>query len=440
MPKVYIETYGCQMNVADSELVSAILLRQNYSLTNIAAEADLILVNTCSIRENAEIRVKSRIRALGSISKPGRKRIIGVIGCMAERLKDKILTELPEVSLIAGPDSYRDLPRLISIASSDEPGINTLLSTEETYSEIKPVRLGENNVSAFVSIMRGCNNFCSYCVVPYTRGRERSRDPETILNEIGELVRNDYREITLLGQNVNSYKFDTLSNGFMDFPLLLEKVARTYPELRIRFATSHPKDMSVDLLNTIAEYPGICKHIHLPVQSGSTPVLKKMNRKYSREDYLKRIESIHKFLPDASISTDIIAGFSGETEADHHLSLDLMKKVGFDFAYMFKYSERPGTLAAGKYPDDIPDKTKTRRLNEIIALQNELSLKSKEKDIGKEFEVLVEGTSKKSEDHLFGRTSQNKVVVFPKGHHLAGNLVKLKISNCTSATLIGKRL
>lgn len=437
MPKVYIETYGCQMNVADSEVVSAILLKQNYSLTSVPAEADLILVNTCSIRDNAEIKVKSRIRALGSLNKPNGQKIIGVIGCMAERLKDDILQELPEVSLIAGPDSYRDLPRLISIASKNEPGINTQLSLEETYAEIKPVRLNENNVSAFISIMRGCNNYCSYCVVPHTRGRERSRDPKTIMSEIDDLVEKNYREITLLGQNVNSYKFLTSLNKEINFPGLLEKIALHYPDLRIRFATSHPKDMSDELLRVISDHQRICKHIHLPVQSGSSSVLERMNRKYTREDYLQRIEAIRKIVPEASISTDIIAGFPGETEKDHQLTLSLMKKTGYDFAYMFKYSERPGTLAGKKYKDDISDETKTIRLNEIISLQNELSLISKKNDIGKEFEVLVEGTSKKSENQLFGRTSQNKVVVFPKQNHLPGNYVKVKIKDCTSATLIG---
>ncbi len=437
MPKVYIETYGCQMNVADSEVVSAILQKQNYSLTSIPSEADLILVNTCSIRDNAEVKVKSRIKALGSINKSNGRKIIGVIGCMAERMKEEILHELPEVNLIAGPDSYRDLPRLISIASKNEPGINTQLSLEETYAEIKPVRLGENNVSAFISIMRGCNNYCSYCVVPYTRGRERSRDPETIMSEISELVEKNYKEITLLGQNVNSYKFLTNLNRELNFPGLMEKIALNYPDLRIRFATSHPKDMSDDLLKVIADHHRICKHIHLPVQSGSSSVLKRMNRKYTREDYLERIEAIRNILPEASVSTDIIAGFPGETEEDHQLTLGLMEKTAYDFAYMFKYSERPGTLAEKKFKDDIPEETKTRRLNEIISLQSELSLLSKKNDIGKEFEVLAEGTSKKSEKQLFGRTSQNKVVVFPKQHHLPGDYVKVKIKDCTSATLIG---
>ncbi|MFW5644564.1 MAG: tRNA (N6-isopentenyl adenosine(37)-C2)-methylthiotransferase MiaB [Bacteroidota bacterium] len=437
MSKVYIETYGCQMNVADSEVVSAILLKQNYNLTHIPADADLILVNTCSIRDHAEIKVKSRIRALGSIKKSNGQRIIGVIGCMAERLKEEILQELPEVSLIAGPDSYRDLPRLLSIASQNEPGINTQLSLEETYAEISPVRLDENNVTAFISIMRGCNNFCSYCVVPYTRGRERSRDPETILNEIANLIEKGYKEVTLLGQNVNSYHFLAQRNQEINFPGLLKKIAVHYPDLRLRFATSHPKDMSDDLLRIMADHSRICKHIHLPVQSGSSSVLKRMNRKYTSSDYFKKIDAIRKFIPEASISTDIITGFPGETETDHQLTLSLMKQIAYDFAYMFKYSERPGTLAQKKFKDDIPEETKTRRLNEIISLQSELSLISKKKDIGKEFEVLAEGTSKKSDAHLFGRTSQNKVVVFPKRYHLPGDYVKLRVKDCTSATLMG---
>lgn len=437
MQKVYIETYGCQMNVADSEVVSAILLEQQYELTETPAEADLILVNTCSIRDNAEKKVKSRVKALGSINKPEGKRIIGVIGCMAERLKDEIVKELPQVNIVVGPDSYRDLPRLLSLAEQDQTGINTQLSLSETYSDISPVRPDENNVSAFISIMRGCNNYCSYCVVPYTRGRERSRDPYTILSEVGKLNENAYKEVTLLGQNVNSYSFVN-TKASMDFPDLLEKIAINNPELRLRFATSHPKDLSEKLLNVIAKYPRVCDHIHLPVQSGSSDVLKKMNRKYDRTAYLEKIKLIREIIPEASISTDIIAGFPGERDEDHNQTLSLMKEVGYDFAYMFKYSERPGTSAAKKFKDDIPEQLKAKRLNEIIDLQNELSLKSKKEDIGKEFEVLAEGTSKRSQNKLFGRTSQNKVVVFPKGRFIPGEYLRVKVKDCTSATLIGE--
>jgi tRNA-2-methylthio-N6-dimethylallyladenosine synthase len=438
-PKLYIETYGCQMNVADSEVVAAILQQHHYDVTENADEADLILVNTCSIRDNAEQRVRGRLENLGALKKKNNELVVGVIGCMAERLKEKLLDEEKIVDLVVGPDAYRDLPQLINSARRGEKAVNTLLSLEETYGDIRPVRLDQNKVTAFISIMRGCNNLCAYCVVPYTRGRERSRDPETIVREAGEIFNMGYREVTLLGQNVDSYHWsDSLNDADFRFHDLLEKVATKYPEMRIRFSTSHPKDMSDKVLESISRYDNICKNIHLPVQSGSTSVLTKMKRRYSREEYLERIKAIKEIIPKASISTDIIVGFCGETEEDHRETLSLMEEVGYDFAFMFKYSERPGTLAARKYKDDVPEEVKTRRLNEIIELQNKLSLKSKKNDIGKTFEVLVEGVSKKSGSELFGRTSQNKVVVFPKNGYQNGNYVKVNIESCTSATLIGK--
>jgi tRNA-2-methylthio-N6-dimethylallyladenosine synthase len=443
MPGLYIETYGCQMNVADSEVVAAILLNQDFVLSDTPEEADLILVNTCSIRDNAEKKVKSRLEELGRLKKinGNRKAMLGVIGCMAERLKEELIEILPGVDIIAGPDSYRDLPRLLHLATLGEKGINTQLSLEETYGEINPVRMDKNNVSAFISIMRGCNNFCSYCVVPYTRGRERSRDLNTILKEAGTLFKENYREITLLGQNVNSYKWMHADKGKeIRFHELLSILAETYPEMRIRFATSHPKDLSDEVLYSIRNHSNLCKHIHLPVQSGSDEVLKRMNRKYTSGEYLERINSIRKILPEASVSTDIIAGFCGEQEEDHQQTLALMRNVGYDFAYMFKYSERDGTLAAEKYPDDVPEKIKSRRLNEIIELQSILSLESKRKDIGKTFEILIEGVSKKSDEYFFGRNSQNKVVVFPKSDFQIGDFAEVKIHDCSSATLIGNRV
>ncbi|MGC9341534.1 MAG: tRNA (N6-isopentenyl adenosine(37)-C2)-methylthiotransferase MiaB [Bacteroidales bacterium] len=439
MPKVYIETYGCQMNVADSEVVAAILIKQDFELSKTPEDADLILVNTCSIRDNAEKKVKSRLGELGTIKKSNGNGKLGIIGCMAERLKEELIEDLPAVDIIAGPDSYRDLPRLLTLVSSGEKGINTQLSMEETYSEINPVRMDENRVSAFISIMRGCNNFCSYCVVPYTRGRERSRDLNTILKEMENLKTEGYKEVTLLGQNVNSWKWQDPQNGKTNFfPELLRITALTYPGIRIRFATSHPKDLSDEVLHVINDHPNLCRHIHLPVQSGSDRILKRMNRNYTSLQYLDRIKAIKSILPDASISTDIIAGFSGETEEDHQETIRLMKEVGYDFAYMFKYSERPGTRAADKFPDDVPEEVKTRRLNEIIELQNNLSFESKHKDLGKTFQVLIEGESKRSKDHYFGRNSQNKVVVFPKSIYKTGDYANVKIENHTSATLIGK--
>ena len=436
--QLYIETYGCQMNVVDSEVVAAILQKQEYKLTRDIGEADLILVNTCSIRDHAEQRIRSRLRDFRQIKKARPEVSVGIIGCMAERLQEKLLDEAPVVDLVAGPDSYRHLPALLAGVEEGKKGVDTVLSTTETYADIEPVRMDRNGVSSFVSIMRGCNNYCSYCVVPGTRGRERSRDPESILRESRRLFEAGYREITLLGQNVNSYLWKE-SDRSSSFEKLLERVASIDPLLRVRFATSHPKDMSDELLKVMAEHPNLCRSIHLPVQSGSSTVLERMKRRYSREHYMDRIEAIRKYLPEASLSTDIIAGFCGETEDEHRDTLSLMEWAGYDFAYMFKYSERPGTLAERKYEDDVPEKVKTRRLNQIIDLQNRLSLESKQKDVGQVFEVLVEGTSKKSEYKLYGRTSQNKVVVFPRRDHRPGDYVKVKISECTSATLIGER-
>jgi len=424
------------MNVVDSEVVVAILQQHHYQLTDELNEADLVLVNTCSIRDNAEQRVRSRLKEFKQIKQRNNQVSVGIIGCMAERLKEKLLEEETMVDLVVGPDAYRELPALLQEVESGQKGINTLLSLEETYGDIRPVRMDKNHVTSFVSIMRGCNNFCAYCVVPGTRGRERSRDPETIIGETTSLFEKGYREVTLLGQNVNSYRWEQ-GNSKLTFEKLLERVAEIAPRLRIRFATSHPKDLSDNLLKVMARYPNLCKAIHLPVQSGSTSVLQRMKRRYTREHYMDRISAIRKYLPGASISTDIIAGFCGETDEEHQQTLSLMEWVGYDFAYMFKYSERPDTFAANKYKDDIPDKIKSERLNEIIQFQMKLSLLSKEQDVGKTYEVLVEGTSKKSEDHLFGRTSQNKVVVFPKGMYKPGEYVDVKISSCTSATLIG---
>jgi len=434
--KLYIETYGCQMNVVDSEVVAAILQQHNYQVTEDLDEADLVLVNTCSIRDNAEQRVKTRIREFGRLKEKSHSFSVGVIGCMAERLKEKLLEEENTVDLVVGPDAYRDLPALLQEVESGQKGINTLLSLEETYGDIRPVRMDRNHVTSFVAIMRGCNNFCAYCVVPGTRGRERSRDPETIVRESTELFEQGYREVTLLGQNVNSYQWKE-GEQVLKFEELLGRVAEINPQLRVRFATSHPKDMSDQLLEVIAKYPNLCQAIHLPVQSGSTAVLGRMKRRYTREHYMQRIEAIRKYLPGASISTDIIAGFCGETDEDHQQTLSLMEWVGYDFAYMFKYSERPETFAADKLEDDVPEKVKSRRLNEIIELQSKLSLQSKKSDLGQTYEVLVEGSSKKSDAKLYGRTSQNKVVVFPKGDLKPGDYARVKITDCTSATLMG---
>jgi tRNA-2-methylthio-N6-dimethylallyladenosine synthase len=440
MPKLFIETYGCQMNVSDSEVVTAILQQHGYQITESMKEADVILVNTCSVRENAEQRVRGRIAVFRQLKLKNPSLQVGVIGCMAERLKERLLEEEKAVDFIAGPDAYRDLPRLISASGTGQKASNILLSREETYADISPVRLDANKVSAFISIMRGCNNMCAYCVVPYTRGAERSRDPETILRETQEIIESGYREVTLLGQNVNSYKWQDKTGEKVTFHKLIEMVAKVNPLLRVRFATSHPKDISDELLLAIARNQNICKSIHLPVQSGSARILELMNRKYDREWYLNRICAIKKIIPGCSISTDLIAGFCSETEIDHQYTLSLMKEVGFDFAYMFKYSERPGTYAERKLKDDVPENVKTRRLSEIIKLQNELSMQSKKEDIGKTFEVLAEGISKKSKQELFGRTTQNKVVVFPRDNFNPGDYVNVLITGCTSATLIGKAI
>ena len=434
--KLYIETYGCQMNVVDSEVVAAILQQHRYELTAQIGEADLVLVNTCSIRDNAEQRVRARLRELRKYKDRKDPVSIGVIGCMAERLKEKLLEDESVVDLVVGPDAYRQLPTLLQEVESGQKGINTILSMEETYGDIRPVRMDRNQVTAFVAIMRGCNNFCSYCVVPGTRGRERSRDPETILREARELFSSGYREVTLLGQNVNSYRWKEADRD-LKFEKLLERVAGIDPAFRVRFATSHPKDLSDKLLQVMAAHPNICRSIHLPVQSGSSAVLERMKRKYTREHYMERISAIRRYLPGASISTDIIAGFCGETEEEHAETLSLMEWAAYDFAYMFKYSERPGTFAAEKLSDDVPEAVKTSRLNEIITLQNRLSLESKQRDVGQTFEVLVEGVSKKSGAQLYGRTSQNKVVVFPKKDLKPGDYTQITVSSCTSATLIG---
>jgi tRNA-2-methylthio-N6-dimethylallyladenosine synthase len=436
MKRVYIETYGCQMNVADSEVVVSILSKAGYEPTTDIKDAGLILINTCSIRDNAEQRIWGRLTAISHLKKKNKDLKIGIIGCMAERLKEKLIETDQLVDIVVGPDAYRELPLLVTEAEAGHKAVNVLLSREETYADISPVRMDKNGVSSFVSIMRGCNNMCAYCVVPYVRGAERSRNPESILKEAKELFEKGYREVTLLGQNVDSYnwKDDSVTFGFPD---LLEKVALIDPLLRVRFSTSHPKDISDELLHTIARHDNICRHIHLPAQSGSTRILKLMNREYSREWYMDRVKAIQTIIPGCSLSTDMITGFCTETEEDHRESLSLMDWAGFDFAYMFKYSERPGTKAARKYEDDVPESVKAERLSEMISLQNQLSSKSKKNDIGMVFDVLTEGFSKRSEEYLSGRTSQNKVVVFQGSNLEKGDYVKVRIERCTSATLIG---
>lgn len=429
MKKLYIETYGCQMNFADSEVVAAIL-KDQYTLTDDVHDADLILINTCSIRDKAEQRIHKRLRELEALKKKHRALQVGLLGCMAERMKEELFETEPILNFIAGPDAYRKLPELIAQSAAGETQFNVLLSEEETYDNIMPVRYDLNGVSAFVSIMRGCNNFCTYCVVPYTRGRERSRSPQTIMHEVEQLLNDGNKEVTLLGQNVNSYQWED-----MTFAKLMAAVAEMSPDLRVRFATSHPKDISDELLETIARYDNICKYIHLPVQSGSNEVLKRMNRVYTREYYLERVRKIKELMPDCAISTDIIAGFCGETEEDHQQTLSIMREVGYEYAYMFKYSERSGTMSAKRFKDDIPDEVKTRRLEEIIALQGELSLISNKRDIGKTFRVLIEGVSKRSADQLYGRNSQNKVIIFPKGDHKIGEYIEVTVNDCTAATL-----
>ncbi len=435
--KVYIETYGCQMNVADSEVVISILSQAGFEPTENIKHAGLILINTCSIRDNAEQRIWGRLNAISHLKKKNNDLKIGVIGCMAERLKQKLIETDQLVDIVVGPDAYRELPLLVAEAESGHKAVNVLLSREETYADISPVRMDKNGVSSFVSIMRGCNNMCAYCVVPYVRGAERSRNPESVLKEVKELFERGYREVTLLGQNVDSYNWEDTS-GMVRFPELLEKVAGIDPLLRVRFSTSHPKDISDELLYTISRHKNICKHIHLPAQSGSSRILKLMNREYSREWYMQRVEAIHNIIPECSLSTDMITGFCTETSEDHEESLSLMEWAGFDFAYMFKYSERPGTKAARKLEDDISEAVKSERLGEMIALQNRLSIKSKKNDIGMVFDVLIEGFSKRSTDYLSGRTSQNKVVVFPADALKNGEYVRVLIERCTSATLIGK--
>ncbi len=433
--KLFIETYGCQMNVGDTEIVVSVMQDAGYVYTDRIGEADVVLINTCSIRENAEQRIWGRLAEMKRLRRAKPALVVGVIGCMAERLKEQLAEGGHGVDVVAGPDAYRDLPRLVREAEAGGKGINVMLSAEETYAEIAPVRLDRNGVSAFIAIMRGCNNYCSYCVVPYTRGVERSRDPETIVAEARSLFENGYREVTLLGQNVNSYRA-----GEVDFPELMRRVAAVSPLLRVRFATSHPKDMSDRLLETMASMPNICRAIHLPAQSGASSMLRRMNRKYDREWYLGRIAAIRRWMPDCAITTDLIAGFSGETEEEHARTLSLMREVGYESAFMFKYSERPGTFAQRHLPDDVPEEVKSARLAEIIALQSELSLASNRRDVGREFEVLAESVSKKRGDQLSGRTSQNKVVVFDRDSHRIGDYVRVRITDCTPVTLIGETI
>ena len=438
MKKLYIETYGCQMNVADSEVVASVMQMAGYETTDDLKEADAVFLNTCSVRDNAEQKIYHRLEALNALRK-SRKLIIGVLGCMAERVKEELL-EQHGADLVAGPDAYLSLPDLIAQAETGHKAINIELSTTETYRDVVPQRIGlGHKIGGFVSIMRGCNNFCHYCIVPYTRGRERSRDIESILKEVRDLRDRGFKEVTLLGQNVNSYlmRNEELGIGNYDFPMLLRMVAEEAPEMRVRFTTSHPKDMSDETLQVIAEMPNVCKHIHLPVQSGSDRILKLMNRKYTREWYLDRVAAIRRIIPDCGLSTDIFVGYCSETEEDYQLSLSLMREVGYDSAFMFKYSERPGTYASKHLPDDVPEEVKIRRLNELIALQTEISAQQNKKDEGKEFDVLVEGFSKRSREQLCGRTEQNKMVVFDReGHHI-GETVRVKITGSTSATLLG---
>ena len=433
--RLFIETYGCQMNVADSEVVASIMEMAGYQLTEKLEEADAIFVNTCSVRDNAEQRVLGRLRFFQSLRRKKRL-IIGVLGCMAERIKEDLIKDY-HVDLVAGPDSYMDLPNLVGAVERGEKAINVELSTQETYKDVIPLKLPGVHISGFVSIMRGCNNFCSYCIVPYTRGRERSRDVESILREIRDMREKGFKEVTLLGQNVNSYAYQQ-DERMIDFPRLLELVAQEAPEMRVRFTTSHPKDMSDETLHVIAAYDNLCKAIHLPAQSGSSRILKIMNRKYTREWYLDRIAAIRRVLPDCAISTDLFCGFHSETEEDYEETLSLMREVGYDSAFLFKYSERPGTYAAKHLADDVPEEVKIRRLQGMIDLQNKLSEESNRRDIGKEFEVLVEGFSKRSREQLFGRTSQNKVVIFDKRDYRVGQFVRVKIVGASSATLFGE--
>ncbi|MBR4721983.1 MAG: tRNA (N6-isopentenyl adenosine(37)-C2)-methylthiotransferase MiaB [Muribaculaceae bacterium] len=437
--KLFIETYGCQMNVADSEVVAAVMEMAGYSLAENIEDADAIFLNTCSIRDNAEQKIFSRLQFLASLKRKRRPlhTIVGVIGCMAERVKDELINN-HGVDLVAGPDSYLDLPNLVAAAEAGEKAINVELSRTETYRDIIPLRITGNRVSGFVSIMRGCNNFCSYCIVPYTRGRERSREVDSILNEVADLRSRGFKEVTLLGQNVNSYRGKDSAGNEVDFAHLLAIVAEAAPDMRIRFTTSHPKDMSDEIIAAIADHDNICNHIHLPVQSGSDKVLKAMNRHYTREWYLDRIAAIRRMIPDCGISTDLFTGFHDETEEDFQLTLSLMREVGFDSSFMFRYSERPGTYASKNLPDNIPEDVKIERLNRMIALQNELSLESNRRDIGRKFDVLVEGVSKRSRDQFVGRTQQNKTAVFPRGDYRIGDIVRIRVIDASSATLIGE--
>ena len=450
MKKLYIETYGCQMNVADSEVVASVMQMAGYEPTETLDDADAVFLNTCSVRDNAEQKIFHRLEALKGekVKRLKSKKndvvnplIIGVLGCMAERVKDDLL-ENHHCDLVAGPDAYLSLPDLIAQAEGGHKAINIELSTSETYKDIVPQRLHGARIGGFVSIMRGCNNFCHYCIVPYTRGRERSRDVESILREVRDLRDRGFKEVTLLGQNVNSYSGERreVRDERILFPELLRRVAEEAPKMRIRFTTSHPKDMSDETLRVIAEMPNVCKHIHLPVQSGSDRILKLMNRKYTREWYLGRVEAIHRIIPDCGLSTDIFVGYHSETEEDHQLSLSLMREVGYDSAFMFKYSERPGTYASKHLPDDVPEDVKIRRLNELIALQTDISAQQNKKDEGKEFDVLIEGFSKRSREQLMGRTEQNKAVVIPKGSHHIGETVRVRITSSTSATLLGEAI
>lgn len=441
--KFYIESYGCQMNFSDSEIVASILNQSGFGATRNYEEADLVLINTCSIREKAEQTVRKRLTEFRKLKRHHPNMLVGVLGCMAERLKSQFLEEEKLVDLVVGPDAYRTLPLLVEEAETGQKAVNVLLSREETYADISPVRLDSNGVTAFVSIMRGCNNMCTFCVVPFTRGRERSRDPYSIVKEAKELFDNGYREVTLLGQNVDSYYYLQPSPegddpGEVTFARLLEMVAQIHPLLRVRFSTSHPKDITDEVLYTIAKYENICNYIHLPVQSGSTRVLQLMNRTYTREWYIKKVDRIREILPDCGLSTDIITGFCTESEEDHQLTLDIMKHCKYDLAYMFSYSERPGTLAARRYTDDVPPAVKKRRLTEIVEVHRQQALESMQKDLGKTFTVLVEGPSKRREEDLYGRTDQNKVVVFPKEDYKKGEYIRVKIESCTAATLIGK--
>ena len=437
MKKLYIETYGCQMNVADSEVVAAVMQMAGYEMCQDEAEADAIFMNTCSVRENAENKIYNRLDTLHAEQKKGRKVILGVLGCMAERVKDDLI-ENHHAQLVAGPDSYLNLPDMIAQAEAGNKAIDIALSKTETYKDIVPQRVALAKISGFVSIMRGCDNFCHYCIVPYTRGRERSRDVDSILNEVRNLQQQGYKEVTLLGQNVNSYRFVNDEGQTVDFPQLLRLVAEAVPTMRIRFSTPHPKDMSDATLRVIAEVPNVCRHIHLPIQSGSDKVLKLMNRKYTVEWYLSRVKAIRQLVPDCGLSTDIFVGYHGETEADHEESLRIMREVGYDSAFMFKYSERPGTYASKHLPDDVPEDVKIRRLNELIMVQNENSARANHAEVGNVREVLVEGPSKRSREQLCGRTEQNKMVVFDKGNHHIGEYVKVRITGSTSATLFGE--